>query len=176
MEQEAALEEARRAQIVLEEREEKRRKIRNKEALIDELMFSSANARNIVQTFAESRAQDVAALTAPSASQPAPAASRATQFSTGIQIGRGSGQIEFLPVPRVDDTPLFKYEAPQRQFDGPFPPSWQQVDQHGYLSHIRGASDEEKAGGYSSHIGCLRALEEAMAGLYYKASRGEAVF
>ena len=139
-------------------------------------MFSTANARNIVQTFAESRAQDAVAISALPASQPAPAAARATQFSTGIQIGRGSGQTDFLPVPRVDDTPLFKYEAPQRPLDGPVPPTWQDVDQHGYLSHIRGASDEEKAGGYSSRIGCLRALEEAMAGLYYKASRGEAVF
>ena len=173
LELEAVQEESRRAQIAMEEREEKRRKIRNKEALIDELMFSTANARNIVQTFAETRVQDpVPTSTLP----PAPAATRATQFSTGIQIGRGSGQMEFLPVPRMDDTPLYKYDAPQRLFDGPVPPTWQQVDHDGYLSHIRSATDEEKAGGYSSHVGCLRALEEAMSGLYYKPSRGEVVF
>lgn len=171
LEQEAALEEARRAQIALEEKEEKRRKIRNKEALIDELMFSNANAQSIIQTFAESRAQDV-----PAKPTVAPVPVRATQFSSGIQIGRGSGQVEFLPVPRIDDTPLYQYEAPQRLFDGPDPPTSQQVITEGYLTHIRGASEEERAGGYNSHIGCLRALEDAMAGLYYKANRGEPVF
>lgn len=173
LEQEAAQEEARRAQIALEEKEERRRKIRNKEALIDELMFSNANAQSILQTFAESRAQDSPVKpTLPSA----PVAVRATQFSSGIQIGRGSGQVEFLPLPKIDDTPLYQYEAPERLFDGPDPPSSQQVSQGGYLNHIRGASEEERAGGYSSHIGCLRALEDAMAGLYYKANRGEPVF
>ncbi|KAJ1530567.1 hypothetical protein ONE63_005452 [Megalurothrips usitatus] len=173
LEEEAAQEEARRAQIAMEEKEEKRRKIRNKEALIDELMFSTGNAQSIVRTFAESRAQDAAAL---AQAAPAPVPVKATQFSTGIQIGRGSGHIEFLPVPRADDTPLFHYEAPQRLFDGPSPPSWQEVDQLGYLAHIRGASDEERAGGYNSHIGCLRALEDAMAGLYYRANREGSVF
>ncbi|KAK3916224.1 CDK-activating kinase assembly factor MAT1 [Frankliniella fusca] len=175
LEQEAAIEEARRAQIAMEEKEEKRRKIRNKEALIDELMFSTGNARNIVQTFAESRAQDAASQAAQASPVPAPTV-RATQFSTGIQIGRGSGHVEFLPVPRVDDTPLFHYEAPTRIFDGPAPPTLLDVDQNGYLNHIRTASEEERAGGYNSNISCLRALEEAMSGLYYRAHRGEAVF
>lgn len=175
LELEAAQEEARRAQIALEAKEEKRRKIRNKEALIDELMFSTANARNIVQTFAETRAQDAALQSSQVVTQMPPAV-RATQFSTGIQIGRGSGQTEFLPVPRIDDTPLYHYEAPQRLFDGPPPPVWDDVDSQGYLSHIRTALDEENAGGYSPHIGCLRALQEAMAGLYYQAPRGEAAF
>lgn len=175
LELEAAQEEARRAQIAFEEKEEKRRKLRNKEALIDELMFSSGNARNIVQTFAESRAQDAALQSVQVAPQPPPA-SRLAQFSSGIQIARGSGQNDFLPVPKVDDTPLFCYEPPQRLFDGPEPPSWQDVDGQGYLSHIRGASEEEKAGGYIPHIGCLRALQDAMAGLYYRANRGEAVY
>lgn len=175
LEQEAAMEEARRAQLAMEEKEEKRRKIRNKEALIDELMFSTGNARNIVQTFAESRAQDAASQAAQASSVPAPAV-RATQFSTGIQIGRGSGHVEFLPVPRTDDTPLFHYEPPQRIFDGPAPPTLLDVDQNGFLAHIRSASEEERAGGYNSNISCLRALEEAMSGLYYRAHRGEAVF
>lgn len=46
-------EEQRRAEILGQEREAKRRKMREKEALIDELMFSQENAKNIINTFTQ---------------------------------------------------------------------------------------------------------------------------
>ena len=33
--------------------------------------------------------------------------------------------------------------------------------------HFRSASEAEKAGGYVESLGCYRALQEAMAGLYF---------
>lgn len=36
-----------------------------------------------------------------------------------------------------------------------------------YLRHIRSASDEEKGGGFESKLACMRALLDAVNGLFY---------
>ena len=36
-----------------------------------------------------------------------------------------------------------------------------------HWSFLRSASEAEKAGGYVESLGCYRALQEAMAGLYF---------
>ena len=160
LEEEAANEEARKAQIALEAKEEQRRKLKNREALIDELQYSSAPAQNILQVFAETRAQQT------TSTLPQPAPPRVSQFSTGIQFGRGQ-QGDFLQVPRVEEGPLYAYEPPTRVINGPIPPTYSQVDTDGYLAFVRRETDAECAGGYRSRTGCLRALEEAFVGLYY---------
>lgn len=50
-------EEQRRAEIIRLEKEAKRRKLRDKEALIDELMFSQENAKNIINNFSQQTIQ-----------------------------------------------------------------------------------------------------------------------
>lgn len=47
------MEELRRAEIIKMEEEAKKQKIREKEALIDELMFAEGDAKDILNTFAQ---------------------------------------------------------------------------------------------------------------------------
>jgi hypothetical protein len=44
---------------------------------------------------------------------------------------------------------------------------FQELADEGYVKNIRAAGSAERAGGYVEAIGCLRALQEAMAGLYF---------
>lgn len=170
LEEEKMLDEHRKRKFVDEEKEEKKKKMRNKEALIDELMFSTENAKNILETFAqnaqkeleEAKLQEVAAPALPVA---------ATQFSSGIRIGLKSSQGNFLPVPKADDTPLFHYEPLVIDTEGPEPPTWDQIESDGYIVHVRAASSGDLAGGYKTQMACLRALQEALNGLYCVADR-----
>lgn len=50
---EKQMEELRRAEMLKMEEEAKKQKIREKEALIDELMFAEGDAKDILNTFAE---------------------------------------------------------------------------------------------------------------------------
>ncbi len=43
----------------------------------------------------------------------------------------------------------------------------QDLEEKKYTKNIRAAAATERAGGYVETIGCLRALQEAMAGLYF---------
>jgi hypothetical protein len=43
----------------------------------------------------------------------------------------------------------------------------QDLEEKMYTKNIRAAAATERAGGYVETIGCLRALQEAMAGLYF---------
>lgn len=55
------------------------------------------------------------------------------EFSTGVKFG----QQAFLPVPKVDEGPLFKYRRPILISDGPKPPKVEDIQTKGYLNHIR---------------------------------------
>ena len=53
-------------------------------------------------------------------------------------------------------------------FDGPLPPLDEgEVEQKRFNQHIRPAEAFEKAAGYVESMGALRALQEAMSGLYF---------
>lgn len=92
----------------------------------------------------------------------------ANKFSSGVQIGlRGSGQSVFLPVPKQEDVPLYRYTAPVFDYNGPTPPPLESLGQRNYFVNIRAASAAERAGGYTEALSCCRALQEAMGGLFY---------
>ncbi|KAG5868986.1 hypothetical protein JTB14_025265 [Gonioctena quinquepunctata] len=158
LEIEKQMEEARKKELQMEELEAKKKKIREKEALIDELMFSNADAKNIVNTFA----QQVQQAKEEEVKKPV---QRATQFSSGIQFGR-QPQTSFLPVP-VDDGPLYHYEPITFPTDGPRPPTDSELANRGFLSHVRAETEQERAGGFKSNIACTRALQDAMMGLFH---------
>lgn len=168
LEEEKQQDEIRKRELVRLEQEEKKKKVRVKEALIDELMFSNADAKNILQTFANSvqTTKEEVKVVVP--------AVRATQFSTGIKFGRQRQQ-NFLPVPKIEEGPLYVYEAPKQPTDGPLPPTWADLEVKGYVNHVEHEKDEHRAGGYRSNISCLRALQEALAGLYHVSDRTELV-
>ncbi|XP_076169758.1 CDK-activating kinase assembly factor [Ptiloglossa arizonensis] len=160
-------EEERRLELVKAEMEAKKKKIREKEALIDELTFSEGNAKNIVETFAsaiQASKKEIKAVP-----------SKVTQFSTGIKFGN-QGTQNYLPVPKLDDGPLYSYTPIGQSTDGPTPPGWRELQARGYVSHVRAESSAERAGGFKAHVACLRALQEAMAGLYHNPSQHQTEF
>lgn len=146
------------------EQEEKKKKIREKEALIDELMFSNVDAKNIVESFAQN-----ISLAKEEAKQ-APVIPMQTQFSTGIKFGRQNNS-GFLPVPKEDEGEKFAYVPTTMEMEGPSPPSWADLETCGYINNVRRETDQEKAGGYKANIACLRALQEAFVGLYHVPER-----
>lgn len=167
LEEEKIQDQIRKRELVKLEEEEKKKKIRDKEALIDELMFSNADAKNILETFTsnvQATKEEVKLVPAV----------RATHFSTGIKFGRQRQQ-DFLPVPKIEEGPLYVYEAPRQPTDGPVPPTWSDLEAKGYLNHVDCETDEHRAGGYRANISCLRALQEALAGLYHVSDRTELV-
>ncbi|CAG9762381.1 unnamed protein product [Ceutorhynchus assimilis] len=158
LEMEKQVNEARKQAILMEESEAKKKRIQRKEALLDELMFSNTNAKNIVQTFAQqAKEEKEEELKKPP--------TKITKFSSGIQFGRKS-QTTFLPVP-TDDGPTYEYTPIVVIPNGPQPPLDEDVGTKGFMNHIRLETDQERAGGFKTNIACLRALQEAMMGLYH---------
>ena len=158
LELERQRDEERRAELAREEVEIKKAKIREKEALIDELMFSEGNARTIVETFATS-------MQATKEKTKLPPARKVTQFSTGIKFGQGAQT--YMPIPKIDEGPTYSYTPIIQETEGPLSPTSREVQTRGYISHVREESSSERAGGFKSHIACLRALQDGMAGLYH---------
>ncbi|KAJ2944851.1 hypothetical protein O0L34_g1744 [Tuta absoluta] len=154
---EKQMEDLRRMEAARLEQEAKKQKIREKEALIDELMFSEGDAKNILDTFAQTIASKQ--------EEVVPIVPKATHFSTGIKLSRGSNA-NALPI--IEEGPLYKYEPPLiPDRCGPEPPTLQDIVNNGYLQHVRSENETEKAGGYSATLPCLRALQDALTGLYH---------
>ncbi|KAL2715637.1 CDK-activating kinase assembly factor MAT1 [Vespula squamosa] len=162
LELEKQQEEERRLELAREEMEAKKKKIRDKEALIDELTFSEGNAKNIVDTFA-SAIQN-------SKKEARTGSPKATQFSTGIKFGK-QGTQNYLQIPKVEEGPMFTYIPLRQQTEGPVVPTWREIQTRGYISHVRAETKPERAGGFKAHVACLRALQEAMASLYHNPSQ-----
>ncbi|XP_014205600.1 CDK-activating kinase assembly factor MAT1 [Copidosoma floridanum] len=151
--------EERKMELAKEELELKKKKIREKEALIDELMFSDSDAKSIVNQFASA---------VQATKEESKLISKASGFSTGIKF---KGSSSFLPVPRVDDGPAYRYTPLSQEIEGPNPPGWNEILTQGYITHVRAENACEKAGGFVGNIACLRALQEAMAGLYHNPTK-----
>lgn len=158
LELEKQMEEQRKHEIQLQEIESKKKKIREKEALIDELMFSNADAKNIVDSFAQQVQQN-------KEEKVKPLPPRVTQFSSGIQFSRQT-QSSFLPV-LTDEGPLFSHKLITFSTDGPQTPSDDEIVTKGFIRHIRTETAPERAGGFQANIACKRALQEAMTGLFH---------
>ncbi|KAG7296643.1 hypothetical protein JYU34_020463 [Plutella xylostella] len=159
LEIEKQMEDLRRAEVARFEQEAKKQKIREKEALIDELMFAEGDAKDILNTFAQNaiaNKQEIEAL---------PALPKVTQFSSGVKFSRASTQ---QSIPIIEEGPLYRYEPPAiPDRCGPDPPSLKEIVSNGYLKHVRSENETERAGGYSSTLPCLRALQDALSGLYH---------
>lgn len=137
--------------------DERRQKVQKKEALIDELMTSYGDAKRIVASHTK--------VVEPEAPPKLKRPSKPTQFSSGVRIG--GARIQMPLVAPQDEGEPFVYSAPQLPMDGPAAPDDEQLAQAGYLTHIKRAGDAERAGGYAASLGCMRALQEGMAGLLF---------
>ncbi|CAG0881542.1 unnamed protein product [Cyprideis torosa] len=130
--------------------EEKKRKLLEREALVDELSFSDEVANDIL--LSHELRQPVESV------KPEKLTLRAkpvAQFSSG-----GSG---FLPIPEQGPENLYTYEAPKWDTCGP---SVRDYDEKKYSEHVRPPKTSFLAGGYVPQFGCLRALSDAFSGLY----------
>ena len=86
------------------------------------------------------------------------------RFYESFQLCLGKAQ-EFM-VPRVEEGPLFVYKSPELVLNGPNHPPQGQLP--GYSALLRPETPDEIAGGYDSRVSCLRSLQDAVAGLYYR--------
>ena len=134
---------------VLEEAE-KLAKIKNKEKLIDDLMFGEENASKILEVHRENVAKE----------------EKSKLFSTGMETGAS------LPIVVAVTDEVYVYTEPVIDVEGPLPPRQEDLHQGGFTRHIKTASSTERAGGYEETIGCFRAVQEAMAGLYFVPGTG----
>lgn len=159
LEQEKEIIEMRNKELTVLEEQSKKKKTLEKEKLIDELMFSSENAKSILQTYAEKLEEEK------KEAELAPPPPKITKFSTGIKF-TSNVQQQYLPVPKVDEGPLYTYEEPEIDIHGPYIPKCEEMNEMNYLKHIRQENQLERAGGFQSKIACCRALMEAMQGLY----------
>jgi CDK-activating kinase assembly factor MAT1 len=124
-------------------------------------MFSSENAQSIIQQYAEKIEEEK------KEQELAPPPPKLSKFSTGISFTSGMGmQQGYLPIPKVDDGPIYHYEEPEIEIHGPPVPRMEELSEKNYLKHIRTETAVEKAGGFSSKTACMRALYDAMQGLY----------
>ncbi|XP_058059625.1 CDK-activating kinase assembly factor MAT1 [Anopheles bellator] len=155
--------EQRRKELAMIEAENRKLKTKNKEELIDSLMASYEDASAIVDKFSQKAEQTQIQLSKSMAPPPAP---KQTHFSSGIATGF-QGQHGFLPVPKPDEGPLYVYEGQEFSSDGLAPPSLAEVISNGYIRHIRAETVSEKTGGFQTNVSCLRAIQEALAGLYH---------
>lgn len=138
-----------------EELREKNIKQKNKQALIDELMFSDMPASDIVAIHKHDLYKD-SETSLPKA---------ATKFSTGIKWG--IQEQPFLPIPEQKEAEPYSYSPVILEMCGPDLPSKEDVKTNGYLAHTYKPTKQEKGGGYDSLYACHRALQDALAGLFY---------
>lgn len=158
LEQEKYENEQRRIERELIEKETKKKKLQEKEALIDELMASSGNASKILDNYAKN-AEKVRV-----EAKAIPVIKTQSEFSTGVKFGQ---QGLFFSVPKIEEGPLYAYEAPVLVCDGPTVPPLNAMESNGYTRHIRPEMPVERSGGFKCGIACHRALQEALQGLFH---------
>jgi len=171
LEQEKMRSEMMRLEALTIEKEEKLRRLKTQEALIDDLMFSDTDAKSIVASHKsikhriendnEVKNNGVAVPNPPRPAQP-------VSFTSGI--GFGTGRSIFLPVPKMEDVPLYIYEEVHLDLGGLNPPSTEELKDTPsmYLSHVKAATNAEVAGGFHSSISCRRALQDAFADITFE--------
>lgn len=128
LEQEKLEEEQRRNERENIQKDAKIKKLKEKEALIDELMFSNEDASKIVDGYAKQ-----AEKTREEAKQ-LPVVKLQAEFSTGVKFGQPT---QFLPLPKTEEGPSYIYEELKLLFDGPTPPTTAEMESNGYVRHIR---------------------------------------
>ena len=90
------------------------------------------------------------------------------QFSSVAEFTAAKKDYRDRPMAKVIEAKPYVYEELMINFEGPEPPiNEESVSSRHFNKHIRPAEEFEKAAGYVESIGALRALQEAMSGLYF---------
>lgn len=147
----------RQQQLSEEEKEIKRLRVKKKEALIDDLMFSDLPASQILASHGSLVENDNVS----EINRPKPPPREHIKFSSGIKVNQNF----FLPVPKGHEN-IYAYVEPVLNLLGPNAPDFKSIEKDNYLLNIRGTSDRDRAGGFISHYACQRALQESFCGLF----------
>lgn len=140
---EKRIEAKRKAEDALIDTETKTAKLKNKEKLIDDLMFSNTDAKSVIEEHQKAKFTSVSDFT--------------------------SAKKDYVASARpILEAKPFVYQELLLAFEGPQPPlNESAVVKDAFNKHIRPAEEFEKAAGYVESIGALRALQEAMCSLYF---------
>ncbi|EAW80788.1 MNAT1 isoform 4 [Pan troglodytes] len=77
--------------------------------------------------------------------------------------------ISLAPIHKLEEA-LYEYQPLQIETYGPHVPELEMLGRLGYLNHVRAASPQDLAGGYTSSLACHRALQDAFSGLFWQPS------
>ncbi|MCI4376888.1 hypothetical protein PGIGA_G00193790 [Pangasianodon gigas] len=149
--------ELKRLENLQEEQRHLHTKRKNKQALLDELESSRLPASLLLAQHKE-RAAQLESQIDKQKQNVKPAAI----FSTGILMGQ---TVSLAPVANVEEA-LYQYHPLQIETYGPSVPELEQLARLGYLNHVRGATQQDLAGGYTSGLACHRAVQDAFSGLF----------
>ncbi|XP_061089492.1 CDK-activating kinase assembly factor MAT1 isoform X2 [Conger conger] len=147
--------EQRRLETLQEEQRQLLAKRKNKQALLDELESSQLPATLLLAQHKDRAAQLETQL------EKQRQIVKPTIFSTGIPMGQ---TISLQPVVRMEEV-LYQYQPLFIHTYGPPVPELEQLGRLGYLNHVRAASPQDTAGGYTSALACHRAVQDAFSGL-----------
>ncbi|XP_028934675.1 CDK-activating kinase assembly factor MAT1 isoform X1 [Ornithorhynchus anatinus] len=149
--------EQRRLFIQKEEQLQQILKRKNKQALLDELENSDLPAALLLAQHKEKSNQVEMPPEKPKLVKP-------VTFSTGIKMGQ---HISLAPLPVLEEV-LYEYQPLKIETCGPQIPPFDLLGRLGYLDHVRAASPQDLAGGYTSSLACHRALQDAFSGLLWQ--------
>ncbi|XP_051504472.1 CDK-activating kinase assembly factor MAT1 isoform X1 [Myxocyprinus asiaticus] len=149
--------EQRRLETLQEEQRQLQAKRKNKQALLDELESSQLPAAVLLAQHKD-RATQLGTQIEKQKRNVKPT----NLFSTGILMGQ---TVSLAPVTHVEEV-LYVYQPVYIDTYGPPIPELDQLGRLGYLNHVRTASLQDQAGGYSSGLACHRAIQDAFSGLF----------
>lgn len=162
LEEEQQITEERKQEYQFMEKQTLNQKKKNKEALLDELIYSDRPADQVIASHVSNQQnQD-----APIYKARPKAKKKAIETSSGARLGVGY-QDNFLPIPKVEEIPYEYMEVEVYTFGPEAPSSLEKLTSDGYVRHIRPASPSGVGGGYKEHMACQRAVEEAFSGLFF---------
>ncbi|XP_028398722.1 CDK-activating kinase assembly factor MAT1-like isoform X2 [Dendronephthya gigantea] len=139
--------EERRAHFASALKEEEQSKLKEKEALLDDLISSSKSVDEIVASHKQVKKPSLF-------------------FKAAESHVFKLNKEEHVPLVFKETAPCYVYKPLEFENFGPQPPVAAVLRSKGYLSNIRSAQVLERAGGYSEEIACERALQEAFSALF----------
>ncbi|XP_065662374.1 CDK-activating kinase assembly factor MAT1 isoform X2 [Hydra vulgaris] len=137
-----------RKKIIQEELDTEKRKCKEKENLINDLIYANAPAEEVIARHVNVKRRK-----------------EEEEAKKSFFFSEKKKNLKLVSQPIIE-APLFEYKAPIIEWFGPTPPDETDIIKIGYLKHIRSAQPAERAGGYTESIACRRALQEAFDSLF----------
>ena len=152
LERERQESEFRSKRTLAEVEEADRERKRQKQNIISELMTSDSPASEVL-------AKCAAAIKVSAAPEPAKV--------TGPTYHAQKGQAVFNPLPQQREDVLYVYQPLFFESYGPLVPDLDDLQNYGYLAHVKPLDSSQLGGGFCSAYACQRQLQEAFSCLLY---------